>query len=150
MRWFDSLDDTFVMTTILRNYYHNRWIFSQFFFIHFHSVVLSSFLIYFSLFFFTWCSIFCSFKPFSLLVPLPPPLSLILITYLIFRPSFFTHFPIPFKHFFLQFQAIFTSRSSSSSGNNSSGVGYTLSSTLASCFDDLAVWNSCAGAGKNV
>ena len=59
-----------------------------------------------------------------------------------------------------EFQAIFTSRSSSSSSSSSSGggggredgpagaglgVGSTLSSTLAACFDDLQHWNSSAG-----
>ena len=44
----------------------------------------------------------------------------------------------------IQFQSIFTSRV----GSSSSGVGYTLSSALANCFDDLHVWNSNAGCGK--
>ena len=42
-----------------------------------------------------------------------------------------------------QFQAIFTSRVSSE--NHS--VGYSLSSTLASCFDDMQLWNRTAGIG---
>ena len=48
-----------------------------------------------------------------------------------------------YNNLFYQFQAIFTSRVSSE--NHS--VGYSLSSTLASCFDDMQLWNRTAGIG---
>ena len=51
---------------------------------------------------------------------------------------------IQHNNLFYQFQAIFTSRVSSE--NHS--VGYSLSSTLASCFDDMQLWNRTAGIGR--
>ena len=47
-----------------------------------------------------------------------------------------------------EFQAIFTSRAGSDTGDR--GVGSSLTSTLAACFDDLAVWNGGAGSSALV
>ena len=47
-----------------------------------------------------------------------------------------------------EFQAIFTSRAGQDTGDR--GVGSSLTSTLAACFDDLAVWNGGAGSGALV
>ncbi len=46
--------------------------------------------------------------------------------------------------FFDEFQSVFTNRTDSD-GQTSADIGHTLSSTLAGCFDDIALWNSFAG-----